>query len=177
MIKRIALVALIVAPVLALAGLATASGPGKDPAVRAARQATEQFSDVAVAEAAGYGLFKDAQGIACIELQGVGGMGVHYVNGSLVGDTVLDPTRPEAIVYAPGGGGRLKLAAVEYIVFADAWDATHADPPSLFGVEFDFTPAGNRYGIPAFYALHAWLFRGNPAGQFTPWNPRVTCPS
>jgi hypothetical protein len=107
-------------------------------------------------------------------------MGVHYVNGGLVGDAVLDPLRPEAVVYAQGGGGALKLAALEYIVFQDAWEAEHgagAQPPSLFGVQFDYTPEGNRYGIPAFYALHAWFFRGNPAGQFTPWNPRVTCPS
>jgi hypothetical protein len=176
MLKRLAPIALALVPVLVVAGFASAHS-GENRNVREARKATMQFRDVATAEAAGYGEFRDAQGIACIELSGVGGMGVHYVNGTLVGDTVLDPLRPEALVYAPGGGGRLKLAALEYIVFAEAWDAEHADPPSLFGVEFDYTPAGNRYGIPAFYALHAWLFRGNPAGQFTPWNPRVTCPS
>jgi len=179
MLKRLAPVVLVLVPLLGLAGLATANS-GENRGLRAVRQATIQFQEVGTAEAAGYGLFKDAQGVACIELSGVGGMGVHYVNGSLVGDAVLDPLQPEAIVYAQGGGGKLKLAALEYIVFQGAWEAEHgagADPPSLFGAEFDFTPTGNRYGIPAFYALHAWLFRGNPAGQFTPWNPRVTCPN
>lgn len=179
MLKRITAVAIGLVPVLVLAGIALGNS-GERQIIRDVRAATEQFRDVPTAEAAGYGLFTDAQGIACIELSGVGGMGVHYVNGSLVGDAVLDPLRPEAVVYAEGGGGKLKLAALEYIVFQGAWEAEHgvgADPPSLFGAEFDFTPAGNRYGIPAFYALHAWLFRGNPAGQLTPWNPKVSCPS
>jgi hypothetical protein len=179
MFKRIALVVLAVVPALALAGIGLANS-GENQLIRDVRNATEQYRDVPTAEAAGYGLFVDAQGIACIELAGVGGMGVHYANGSLVGDAVIDPLRPEAVVYAQGGGGKLKLAALEYIVFQEAWEAEHgagAEPPSLFGAEFDLTPAGNRFGIPAFYALHAWLFRGNPAGQLTPWNPKVTCPS
>lgn len=179
--KRLLAVILTLVPLLVLSGLALANA-GENRELREVRKATSQFKDVAKAEAAGYGLFKDAAGIACIELAGVGGMGVHYVNGTLVSGpeaVVIDPLRPEAVVYAQGGGGKLKLAALEYIVFQGAWEAAHgvgADPPSLFGAEFDFTPAGNRYGIPAFYALHAWLFRGNPAGQFTPWNPKVTCP-
>jgi hypothetical protein len=183
MLRRLAILVAALVPVLALAGLAVANS-GENQLIRQVRDATEQFRDVPTAEAAGYGLFKDAEGIACIELSGVGGMGVHYVNLGLVGSpeeaAVLDPLRPEAVVYAQGGGGKLKLAALEYIVFQSAWEEEHgegADAPSLFGVEFDFTPAGNRYGIRAFYALHAWLFRGNPAGQFTPWNPKVTCPS
>jgi hypothetical protein len=176
--KRLALVVVGLVPVLALAGLAAANS-GENRLIRDVRNATEQYRDVPTAEAAGYGELADAEGITCIELAGVGGMGVHYVNGALVGDAVVDPLRPEAVVYAQGGGGKLKLAALEYIVFADAWHAANgpdADPPSLFGVPFNLTPAGNRFGIPAFYALHAWLFRGNPAGQFTPWNPKVSCP-
>jgi hypothetical protein len=179
MTKRVVLIVLGLVPVLALAGYAAASG-GDNGLVRDVRNATEQYRNVATAEAAGYGEFRDAAGLACIEMPGVGGMGVHYVNGGLVGDAVVDPLRPEAVVYAQGGGGALKLAALEYIVFQAAWEAEHgagAAPPSLFGVAFELTPAGNRYGLPPFYALHAWLFRGNPAGQFTPWNPRVTCPS
>jgi hypothetical protein len=175
--KRTLLVAVALVPVLALgllAGLATANG-GVSQQLRDVERATRQFRDVNVAQAAGYAEFKDAEGIACIDLPGVGGMGIHYVNGALVGDTVLDPEAPESLVYAPARDGRLKLAAVEYIVFADAWDAEHADPPSLFGVEFGLTPAGNRFGIPAFYALHAWIYRPNPTGTFNPWNPRVTC--
>ena len=54
------------------------------------------------AKADGYGLFVDAAGIACIAQPGLGTMGIHYVNGGLVGDTVLDPAKPEALVYEPG---------------------------------------------------------------------------
>lgn len=179
MLRRLAIVVAAIVPVLALAGLAVANS-GDSQLNRQVRETTEQFRDVPTAEAAGYGLFKDKDGIACIALSGVGGMGVHYVNGGLVGDALVDALRPEAVVYAQGGGGKLKLAALEYIVFQGAWEEANgvgADPPSLFGVEFGLTPEGNRFGIPAFYALHAWLFRGNPAGQYTPWNPKVTCPT
>jgi hypothetical protein len=166
-------------PVLVLASYALANS-GEHQIIRDVRAANEQFRDVSKAESAGYGIFRDKNQIACIELSGVGGMGVHYVNQQYVGDAVVDPLKPEAMVYAEGGGGALKLAAVEYIVFQAAWEAEHgvgADPPELFGEEFDLTPEGNRFDIPAFYALHAWLYRGTPAGQLTPWNPRVSCPS
>lgn len=35
--------------------------------------------------------------------------------------------------------------------------------------------SGNRYGIPAFYELHAWIWKWNPRGLFDDWNSRVTC--
>jgi hypothetical protein len=34
----------------------------------------------------------------------------------------------------------------------------------------------NRYGLPAFWELHAWVWRHNPNGLFDDWNPRVSCP-
>ncbi|MBV9326757.1 MAG: hypothetical protein JO352_23605 [Chloroflexi bacterium] len=37
------------------------------------------------------------------------------------------------------------------------------------------TPADNRYGLPPFYSLHAWIWRDNPAGMFSMWNPDVSC--
>jgi hypothetical protein len=147
----------------------------REPGLLEATVASAPFHQVHRAEAAGYGLFRDAQGIACIDKPGVGAMGIHYVNGALVGDTVLDPMRPEALVYRPNGGN-LRLAALEYIVFQGAWDETHSLPPSLFGRQFDFTPSPNRYGIPAFYSLHAWVWNPNPAGLLEPWNPNVKCP-
>lgn len=174
--RRLLPALLVLVPMLVVVGFAAAnSGPNKQ--LRAVERATNLFRNVAKAEDAGYGEFKDKDGIACIAMPSLGGMGVHYVNGALVGDTVLEPTQPEALVYAIGGAGRLKLAAVEYIVFAEAWDAEHAAPPSLFGAEFGLTPSPNRFGIPAFYALHAWIFRSNPTGTFAPWNPKVTCPN
>jgi hypothetical protein len=102
-------------------------------------------------------------------------MGVHYVNGNLVGDAVLDPARPEALVYEQKAGG-LHLAALEYIVFKDVWQAAgHLQPPTMFGRQFDFTNSPNRYGIPPFYALHAWLWKTNTSGDLESWNPRIHC--
>ena len=50
------------------------------------KDATRAYQTVKVAKADGYGKFKDADGIACIDMPGEGGMGVHFVNGDLVGD-------------------------------------------------------------------------------------------
>lgn len=174
-VKRLVIPALVALSLVPLAGSALADANAD---VERAREATQRYvTRAGAAEAAGYGLFRDAAGLACIEAAGLGGMGVHYVNGDLVGDAVLDPARPEALVYEPLSFGRLRLAAVEYIVFESVWKAAgHTSPPRLFGTPFDLTPAPNRYGIPAFYALHAWIWKDNPAGTFAPWNPRVDCP-
>ncbi|HEY3206026.1 MAG TPA: hypothetical protein VGJ58_03645 [Gaiellaceae bacterium] len=155
--------------------VAQAGGKHGRPSVRDVMAATAKYHDISVAEGAGYSLLRDAQNIACIDNPPVGGMGVHWVNGG-VGDTVIDPLNPEALVYAPSRRNRtLRLAALEYIVFADAWNAQHSSPPSLFGQQFFLTPSPNRFGIPAFYALHVWIWKNNPAGLLQPWNPRVHC--
>lgn len=147
-----------------------AGGHHERHAARIARQATIDLRDVADAEAAGYGEF-----LTCVREPGVGAMGTHWVNGELVGDTVLDPRRPEAIMYETKRNGRLRIVGVEYIVFQEPWHAEHVDPPELFGHELHLVTAPNRYGLPPFYALHVWAWKHNPAGTFANWNPRVTC--
>ena len=84
--------------------------------------------------------------------------------------------RPEALIYEPGRDG-LGLVGVEYIVIAAAWDAKHKTPPTLMGQVFHYNTAPNRYGIPAFYALHVWAWRDNPSGPFADWNSTVSCRS
>lgn len=148
---------------------------GLSPELTAVRDATAQFDDVASLESAGYGELVDAEGIACIEHGDQGGMGIHYVHGDLVGDATLDPTRPEAIIYEPGASGGLELVGVEYVVFQEAWDAANDAPPTLFGQDLIAVGADNRYGIPAFYELHAWVWKDNPAGVHADYNPDVTC--
>ena len=167
----------VAAAVAAALPAAAPAAPVPEPPSSAgkAREATARYHDVARAEKAGYGVFTDAAGIACIDKPGEGGMGIHYVNGALVGNDTVDVRTPEALVYEPEPNGRLRLVALEYIVFQDVWDAAHADPPSLFGREFELVKAGNRYGLPPFYELHAWLWKNNPAGLFEDWNPRVVC--
>lgn len=141
------------------------------------RAATARFHDVGVAKAKGYAKFHDAAGIYCIANLPTGTMGVHYVNGTLVGSGKIDALTPQALVYEPEGDGHLKLVAVEYIAFQAAWDATHSAPPMLFGHMFMLTTSPNRYGLPAFYSLHAWIWKSNPSGMFSMWNPTVHCDS
>jgi hypothetical protein len=174
--RRLLLATLVAVPGLVAAGLALADTGGS---LEGSKPATARFHDTDAANAAGYtATVVDVAGKSCIDQPGVGGMGVHLLNPTLL-DANADATQPEALVYAPAENGKLKLAALEYIVFKQAWEDVHgvnAAPPSLFGEPFLFNPAPNRFGIPAFYALHSWIWKPNPTGTFQPWNPRVTCP-
>lgn len=134
------------------------------------RKATAAFHVMDRACAAGYAPF-----LGRTSEPGEGAMGHHFVNGELISDTVVDALRPEALMFASGPQGKMRLVGVEYIVFQDAWDAENASPPSLFGEHFHLVPSPNRYGVPAFYELHAWVWQHNPIGMFEDWNPRVTC--
>jgi hypothetical protein len=139
------------------------------------RKATARFHDVGTALAAGFVKSPDAQGIACIDNPGTGGMGIHFARTELVLDGAVDAATPEVLVYEPKADGGLRLVAAEYIVFKDAWDANHTSRPSLFGQPFEDLPSPNRYGLPAAYELHAWVWKHNPRGMFDDWNPRVSC--
>jgi len=103
-------------------------------------------------------------------------MGIHFVHSELISDTVLDPLLPEALMYEPEPNGQLRLVGVEYIVFQQAWDAEHGEPPTLPGQQLHLVPSPNRYDVPAFYELHIWVWKHNPSGLFNDWNPRSRCP-
>jgi hypothetical protein len=129
----------------------------------AVRHATARFHSVERAVDAGYGPL-----LACFDLPGVGGMGQHYVKGSLL-DGTATPTKPQALVYEVDGA-TLRLVAVEYIIPYTFVSAT-AEPPRLFGQSFHHNDA---LGL---WALHAWIWRHNPLGMFADYNPRVDlCP-
>jgi hypothetical protein len=166
--RRIAVWSIVAAAALSVVAIAVAR-ESLDGAV----DATAAYHDVDKAIAAGYTFrLPELSGNTCITEPGVGGMGVHMVNPDLL-DSTIDATTPEAMVYEPEKHGRLKLAAVEYVVFQSAWQGS--EPPSLFGREFALIPEPNRFGLPAFYALHAWIWKENPTGLLSTWNPRVTC--
>ena len=139
------------------------------PLVDVVRDATAQFADPQVALAAGY-----VPKPFCVSGPEQGAMGVHYVNAALVKDGQLDSERPEALIYE-SRNGRLRLVAVEYIVFADAWSAHNPLPPAVFGQLLNYIAAPNRFGNPNFYELHVWAWKDNPFGTFVDWNPRVSC--
>lgn len=169
--KRVLLILVALVPVLASAGIALAGGVGD------AKSATARFHDLDKAVAAGYAVtVADLNGITCIsDPGGSGTMGVHMLNPALL-DATIEADAPELLVYAPKSNGELKLVALEYLVLKSVWEAAgNTSPPSLFGQEFMLTPAGNRYGLPDFYALHAWIWNSNPSGLFSPYNPSVSC--
>ena len=160
-----------------LAPLTAPATAGTAHQVEVAKAATQDFTHTGAAKKAGYALLKDTAGIACIAMKGMGGMGVHYANGSLVDDKI-QVRHPEAVVYRFTRNGHLKLAALEYLVTREAWRANHpTGRPELFGHRFNFTPDGNRFGLPAYFSLHAWLWYDNPAGTYQMFNPRVFCPA
>jgi hypothetical protein len=135
------------------------------------RAATVQFRDLATAEEAGYGKFE-----TCFHYGDNLGMGQHYVNGTLAGDDVVDPMKPEALVYEPLADGSQILVAFEYLVFADKWDPnnTGREAPTVFGQPMMLLT--NIPDTPPVWGLHLWLWTDNPDGLFQSFNPLVSCP-
>lgn len=158
---------------LALSAVPTAASGGDLQEVKAA---TARFNSLTQAEAGGYVLPPGGPLHECIaSFDGSGAMGYHFINFGLL-DATIDPTSPEALVYAPDENGHLRLAAVEYVVFQEPWVAEHGTAlPALFGEEFHTVGFPNRYEVPAFFALHAWIWEPNPAGTFADFNPNVSC--
>jgi hypothetical protein len=151
----------------------TDSSPSVSEQLRQVRRATREFRDVYAALAAGY-----RPASPCESDPKYGGMGIHFVNDDLVADGVLDPLRPEILVYQPTRDGSLRLGAVEYFqVDADQDLATSEDRPTMFMLPFDGPMLGHNAEMPIHYDLHVWLYRHNPAGRFAMWNPRVNCPT
>jgi hypothetical protein len=176
--RKIVLLAFVaVVPVLAIAGYAAASERSDAAKVAAS---TARFHDLQTAKDAGWNAHViDVNGISCIADPSAGGMGDHFANPSLLFDNgAIDETKPEALVYEGRNNGSFKLVALEYIVTIADWEGAHgvgAAKPKLFGREFDTTPSPNRFGLPAFYSLHAWIWKNNPSGLLKPWNPKVSC--
>src|SRR5437899_1532583 len=90
------------------------------------RESTERFKDVTVAQREGYALQ-----FGCVSGSDFGAMGLHFVNGNIVSSGVLDVRRPQIVIYEPTPDGHLRLIGADYLVFADAWNATHSSPPQL----------------------------------------------
>ena len=103
-----------------------------------------------------------------------GGMGVHFINMGNVGP-VLDPAKPQVLIYEPDGD-KLKLVAAEWFM---PLQLAGAKRPSIFGKELEGPMAGHKPLMPDglhHYDLHVWLWKTNPAGVFTATNAAVKCP-
>jgi hypothetical protein len=82
--KQLFAFGVMVLALFALTSVVFASSGNDEPAptlVEIVRKETAGFKDVQTAEAAGYGLFH-----GCVSGPQGGAMGIHYVNGGLVGD-------------------------------------------------------------------------------------------
>jgi hypothetical protein len=141
--------------------------------IKIVRESTERFKDVAEAEREGYALQ-----FGCVSGPDQGAMGLHFINMELVGKGVIDPTKPQIILYEPTADGRLKLTGADFLVDAQQWDndKTHKPgPPELMGQLFHYFESPNRFGLKAFYTLHVWAWKNNPNGAFVNWHPAVSC--
>jgi hypothetical protein len=138
--------------------------------VKAVRESTERYKDVAAAEADGYGLM-----FGCVSGPDYGAMGLHYVNLPLVQDIALDPAKPEIVIYEPLPNGRKRLIGADFLVFAADWHAKHAETPKIMGQLMHLIESPNRYGLPAFYTLHVWAWKESATGPFVNWHPTVSC--
>jgi hypothetical protein len=140
------------------------------------RAVSAKFHDVEAALEDGYELgYVNGSGTriitGCVAHPTAGAMGYHYFNKALIDDLVVDPAKPEGLVYAPGPDGKRKLVAVEYVVPGPNSNPPGvSEPPTVFGREMVIL-------VPAvgFYTLHAWVWSTNPSGIFAHWSPEVTC--
>lgn len=168
----------------------------QEPTLDEVRSVAERYRDVKFAKAEGY--TTDNKCVTA-EMLGfpaaMGAMGLHYVrrdwlglpdkpNGRMRGTgTHTDFRRPAMLVYEPQPDGSLELVAVENLVFAAAWHdgLGKKDPPQFHGRTYPLlkdnpaTQVDEAHGWEPHYEQHLWLFRDNPNGAYSPFNPAVTC--
>lgn len=144
--------------------------PHSGELVRTVRDATRRFHDVNQAKSEGYQLL-----FGCVSGPDDGAMGLHYVNLQLVADGILDPKRPEIVIYEPTPNGGRRLVGADFLIFSETWHASHTATPELGGQLMHLIDAPNRFGLPAFYTLHVWAWKPNPTGAFVNWHSDVSC--
>jgi hypothetical protein len=170
--------------------------PG-EPSLADIRRATEKYRDLKVALAEGY-IRDPANMCETADMMGLppeqGAMGIHYFRPDMLGitsppnprvngnGTHVDFRKPAILLYEPQADGTVKLIGVENLVFAKAWKYAGNDaPPTFHGVSYDTmiddpaTALDEAHNFEPHHDRHVWLYRENPNGVFSPFNPRVTC--
>lgn len=127
------------------------------------RRATARYHRVEAAIEDGF-----VQAMPCADPPGPGAIGIPYVKLDRF-DTTIDLEKPEVLFYEPQKNGRLRLVGAEPVVPIAEWDATHDEPPSLFGQEFHRNEDAGLYG------LHMWVWLHNPEGVSAFTHPNVSC--
>lgn len=130
-----------------------------DPAIVELRRATARYHDLAHALEDGFVFLH-----ACSNEPGEGPVGTVYVHIEHVLDGVIDPGKPDALIYRPLDDGTLELTGAELAV-PDTGQAA----PQFLGATFQREP---EFGV---FGLHVWIWLPNPDGLFAELNPRVTC--
>ncbi len=169
-----------------------------EPTLDEVRAVASKYRDVNVARAEGY--TTDNKCVTA-EMLGhpaaMGAMGLHYVRRDLLGlppkpprpgsgrvhgtGTHSDFRNPAMLVYEPQPDGSLELVAVENLMFASAHDAKSDAPPTFHGRAWPLlkdnpaTKLDEAHGWEPHYEQHLWVFRENPNGFYSPFNPLVTC--
>ncbi|MEO5739331.1 MAG: hypothetical protein ABIS29_01875 [Vicinamibacterales bacterium] len=174
-------------PVQRTVGVIDAVQPLLGPDLAAVRRATAQFHNADVAAAAGY-----VFGEPCVSSP-AGIMGIHTPNQALIRSQVIDPERPEVLLYLEKPGGGMRLIGVEYLqtvllrspsgqvapwFSASPWPADYVmvnSAPQLFGQTFDGPMPGHNPSMPWHWDFHVWIWAHNPSGTFAQWNPALSC--
>jgi hypothetical protein len=181
------------------AGLAGCTAGTDEPSLADVKAIAERYRDVNVAKAEGYTTDNKCTTAAMLGFPAeMGDMGLHYVRRDMLGlppkpappgsgrvkgtGTHTDFRRPAMLVYEPQADGSLELVAVENLVFASAWRAAgKTESPTFRGEPYVLladkaeTKVDESHGWEPHYELHLWLFRDNPNGMYSEFNPRVTC--
>lgn len=131
-----------------------------DRALATLRRATARYHRVDAAIADSF-----EQILPCMEHPTEGGLGIPYARLDRF-DTTIDLSEPEILFYEPRKNGKLRLVAAEPVVPIALWGE---DAPSMFGREFH---RNEEHGL---YGLHMWVWKYNPGGTFSFWNPSVSC--
>jgi hypothetical protein len=175
---------------------AAADAVAGEPTLEEVRAATMKYQDVNVALAEGY--IRDPMNLCDrAEMMGfpaeAGAMGVHFFRPDLLGitgeqpringtSTHVDFLQPSVLIYEPKAGGSMELVAVENLAFVAAWEAAgNTAPPSFQGVPYDLmrddpaTPLDEGHMFEPHYDRHVWIYRDNPAGVYSQFNPNVSC--
>ena len=170
----------------------------REPTLDEVRSIAEKYRNVDVAKAEGY--TTDNKCVTA-EMLGqpaeLGAMGLHYVRRDMLGLPPKPPPpgsgrvsgsgthtvfrKPAMLVYEPQPDGSLQLVAVENLVFAAAWHAKSDAPPTFHGRTYPLlnddprTQVDEAHGWEPHFEQHLWVFRDNPNGAYSPFNPKVTC--
>jgi hypothetical protein len=174
MLRRLLFALPLAIPLFAMANPPIEQSRSESPLIDKVRAATDQYRELSVALAQGF-----VQATPCVSGPDTGAMGVHFVLPSRVNAAVLQADQPEALIYEPMPNGAMRLVGVEFIILASLWDGKNPPgaiaAPALEGDLFNYVPAPNRFGLPAFYELHVWAWEHNPKGSFADWNTAVNC--